>query len=91
MKKPRFKVVSGAGNGAGERAKRSLPRFMCSGCQTPVAPKVRWAGMHLQGSCPNCGRWLRWLTQEQPWLDLAEPEETQETDDTQPSMFEDVA
>jgi len=87
MKTPRFRLVGGAGDGAGERAEDSLARIECTRCQVTVTPKVYWRGMHLCGECPSCGDWLKWLPQQHPWLSLAAPEDTQEGEGAQASLF----
>ena len=46
----------------------------CTRCRDQVVPKVSWAGPHLRGDCPRCGRYVKFLKQVAEHPRYAEPD-----------------
>lgn len=55
--------------------------LLCYDCDAYVRPILVWSlyqvkekkMRHLGAWCPNCGRWIKWVPQDEFWLSKAPP------------------
>ena len=44
---------------------KSIIRIMCQRCNTKVYPIVSEAGPHFKATCPECGKYIKFLPKHQ--------------------------
>lgn len=49
----------------------------CAAC-AEVRPRLTWqakagGGYHLRADCPRCGRYIKFVPQVEPWVEMAGP------------------
>lgn len=70
----------------------SATKLDCPNCGTQ-APHLTWqakagGGYHLRADCFRCGRYLKFVPQAPPWLELAGPQPASTAGDEQPPLTE---
>lgn len=48
-----------------------VPQLTCHRCCKTVIPVVYPVSPHLRADCPECGRYIKFVPQCEPWLSLA--------------------